>query len=243
MRSLYLWTINPLLNVNIVPIASLSPIIPTPQAVLFDWDDTLIETWPYLWKLYQDTFARFGYVLTDLMNEATCREKAVRNGRQTFVDAMGEEVGLKARDYFLTTYGNTFIHTMEPLPGAKTILNHLKSQHIPMAIVSNKESTFLKHEITKLKWDHYFNSVVGRDVVGPKPNPAGVLHALNAMNLSPSHNIWFIGDSIVDHETARNAGCYSLAFGEKAPLSSPLIDVSVANWNQFIPILENIYAK
>jgi phosphoglycolate phosphatase len=223
-------------------IPSLAPSLhPAPHAILFDWDDTLIETWPYLWQLYQDTFAKFGYVLTDLMDEATCREKAVRNGRQTFMDAMGEDVGLKARDYFLATYADTFIHTMEALPDAEGVLHHLETQHMPMAIVSNKESTFLKREITQLGWDHYFSVIVGRDVVGPKPSPAGALHALHAMHLTPSPNIWFIGDSIVDHETARNAGCYSVAFGETSPLSSPLIDAGVAHWNQFIPMLKSIY--
>ncbi len=204
-------------------------VLTAPRAIIFDWDDTLVDTWPFLWRLYQETFALFGYTLTKLMNEKVCREKAVRGGQQTFIDVMGEDRGLRAREYFLTTYGTTFIHEINPLPGAETTLKSLKMKGIPMGVVSNKSSAFLKHEITTLGWDHYFKAVVGPDVVGPKPSAAPLLHALSEMRLDASSNIWFIGDSPVDHETARNAGCYSIGFGmvEHEP------DVSVADWQSF----------
>ena len=127
--------------------------LPKPKAILFDFDDTLIDTWPFLWRLYQDTFAQFNIVLTDLLTETACRDKAVRDGRKTFEDVLGTTLGPKACEIFLTTYAKTFPNHITPLPGASHALQSLSQQNIPLGIVSNKHSTFLNQELKILGWE------------------------------------------------------------------------------------------
>ena len=47
--------------------------------------------------------------------------------------------------------------------------------------------------------------VGGEDVSCPKPDPEGLRHALSVLGVSPQE-VLYVGDSIVDAETARAAG-------------------------------------
>ena len=38
----------------------LSPQLRPPRAILFDWDNTLVDTWPTIVECYRDTFAALG---------------------------------------------------------------------------------------------------------------------------------------------------------------------------------------
>lgn len=226
-------------------------LVKMPSVVLFDWDDTVIQTWPFLWQLYQRTFQQFGKNITDFFDEATCKEYAVRHGRKTFTDVFGEQMGQKACAFFLKIYKEESLNSLVPLDDAKDTLAFLQSQNIPMAVVSNKESIFLKKEMTHLGFYPYFQSIVGRDRVGPKPSPEPVYCALKEMELhekiEDKKTIWFIGDTQVDEETAHAVGCTFIGFGdffqkndEKTTIK---IGKSVANWSQFHSLLSDINLK
>jgi len=210
--------------------------LPIPQAILFDWDDTIIDTWPHLWTLYQEVFHKHN---APLPSEHYCREMAVRDAPKLFCDAMGDTIGMKARHEVVDLYQKRYLHSPKPYQGAKECLDYLKSLSIPLAIVSNKLTQFIHVELKVLGWDHFFGAVTGRDIVGKKPNPVTITHTLKEIHKTPSKNIWFMGDSIVDHETATNAGCFSVGFG---PIHH-MPELSVTNWNQFGQILEKLPLK
>ena len=222
-----------------------------PSAILFDWDDTLIQTWPFLWQLYKRTFHHVGKDIVDFFDEAACKDYAVRHGRKTFDQIFGNETGQKARTFFVKTYEEEFLGYLVPLDGAKEVLRLLKHHHIPMAIVSNKESFFLKPEVMHLGFDSYFQSIVGRDIAGAKPSPDPAYHALRELSLDTSslniERVWFVGDTKVDAETAHAVGCTFIGFGDffehtqDAPFSHPI--KSVANWSQFHSLLSGIHLK
>ena len=210
--------------------------IPFPKVVLFDWDDTLIDTWPNLWSLYQEVFHENGATLP---TESYCREMAVRDAPKFFCDAMGDEIGMKARNKVIELYQARFLNSPKPNEGAKECLEILNDMGVPMGIVSNKLTALIISELETLGWRHFFQAVTGRDIVGKKPDPLTVTHTLGLMGHTPCDRVWFIGDSIVDHETATNAGCFSVGFGniDHTPHES------VTNWNQFEQILRKINAK
>ena len=203
-----------------------------PKAILFDWDDTIIETWPHLYDIYKVIYDKYD---TPIPSSDEMHEIAVRHGRQYTID----QIGKQALDDLIELYDQTFHERMALLPEVKDALDMLKSFNIPMGIVSNKEHETLVLEVNKLQLDQYFNPSVGRCIKGAKPSPDGALHALENMGIEPSKDVWFIGDSIVDHETARNGGFFSVVFGH----GSHEGDLGVANWNQFTRILETIFAK
>jgi phosphoglycolate phosphatase len=98
----------------------------------------------------------------------------------------------------------------KPYPGIPELLAELKDRKIKTAVLSNKPDSVLRRIIAELFPQHTFNSVRGlRPDVPPKPDPSSIWELLAAMGLTP-HQAILMGDSEIDMETARNAGCYPL---------------------------------
>ena len=210
--------------------------VPFPQAVLFDWDDTLIETWPLLYDMYQRVFKAYH---TPIPDSETMHEFAVRHGRDNFVRLIGEEQGNQALKDFIKIYDDEFHQNLTPKPGAEDILIQLTEKNIPLGIVSNKNHQAMISEVHALGWEKYFKALTGRCIVGPKPSPEPVFYTLRNMQIAPSpSSVWFIGDSIVDHETAVASDCFSVAIHAHHDQG----DLSVTNWKQFSEFLSKFFS-
>ncbi|MCB1532614.1 MAG: HAD family phosphatase [Alphaproteobacteria bacterium] len=95
---------------------------------------------------------------------------------------------------------------VEPCPGIYTVLDFLKKQGVPMALASNGLGKGYGDDILK-KFDleGYFGATIFReDVSKSKPNPEGLLLALNQMGAQVSKGdvIWHIGDRHKDVKAA-----------------------------------------
>jgi phosphoglycolate phosphatase len=98
----------------------------------------------------------------------------------------------------------------KPYPGILELLSELKDRKIKTSVLSNKPDSVLRRIIAELFPHHAFNSVCGlRPDSPPKPDPSSVWEMLADMGINP-HQAVLMGDSEIDMETARNAGCYPL---------------------------------
>jgi phosphoglycolate phosphatase len=98
----------------------------------------------------------------------------------------------------------------KPYPGIKELLAYLRSRKIAAAVLSNKPDSVLRRLMAELFPQHAFSAVCGlRPDVKPKPDPSSVWELLADIGVNP-HEAVFMGDSEIDMETARNAGCYPL---------------------------------
>jgi phosphoglycolate phosphatase len=98
----------------------------------------------------------------------------------------------------------------KPYPGIRELLAELRGKKIKTAVLSNKPDSVLHRLMTEMFPQHTFNSVYGlRPDTPPKPDPSPVWELLADMGLNP-HEAVLMGDSEIDMETARNAGCYPL---------------------------------
>ncbi len=87
----------------------------------------------------------------------------------------------------------------------EAVLSALKSFHAKTAIVTTKYHYRITQILDKYNIAHLIDVVVGgEDTVHSKPHPEPVEKALNQLNEKPQ-NCLFIGDSIIDAETAFNA--------------------------------------
>ncbi len=181
-----------------------------PKAIIFDWDNTLVNTW------------RVAY---DAMNVA--RESV---GRPHFtVDEFWSQPHHSMRDVAHKLFGKhhekgqrIFYETVEKfhlqdlisLQGADPLLRDLKTRGIYMGIVSNKEGKYLRKEVAHLGWNSHFQHVIGaQDTEEDKPSAVPVLAVLQNSAITPSHDVWFVGDSIVDVYCARASGCIPVVVG------------------------------
>lgn len=106
---------------------------------------------------------------------------------------------------FLEIYDLRLLNFTEPYRDIPEILTHASQRHA-LAVLTNKPAGMSAKILDGLKLRAFFDQVIGGDGPYPrKPDPAG-LRALMA-GYEPRHTA-LIGDSPVDEQTAKAAGCH-----------------------------------
>ncbi|MBR9885373.1 MAG: phosphoglycolate phosphatase [Oceanospirillales bacterium] len=182
---------------------------------MFDLDGTLVDSVPDL--------ARAVDLMLEGIGRAPAGEDKVRrwvgNGADILVrralaggfevesDSVGEELFPIARELFLAAYAQANGRNSHIYPGVEALLEHYQAQGVPMAVVTNKPGSFTTELLDQLQLARYFPVVVAGDSLDQrKPHPAPLLHACSALGVEPDRAL-MIGDSKVDVEAARAAGC------------------------------------
>jgi HAD superfamily hydrolase (TIGR01509 family) len=109
------------------------------------------------------------------------------------------------------------IPQIQPYEGINELLQALSARQIPIAIVTSSRKPFCDRIITHLKWSIDL-LVTRQDVRLPKPHPAGIILALQQLNIQPKDAI-MVGDSPDDINAAKAAKVYSIGalWGSQTP--------------------------
>jgi phosphoglycolate phosphatase len=92
------------------------------------------------------------------------------------------------------------------LPGARETLRRLDEAGKKIGLCSNKPRLFSADLLRHLKIAEHFDLILGpEDVEAPKPAPDMLLKAIERLGV-PVAEVLYIGDMVVDIETARRAG-------------------------------------
>ena len=194
--------------------------INSPKIILFDWDNTLVNSWNKLHKCINHTFRHFSVPEWSL-------EETKANMHISLVDSFPKVFGerwIEAKQLYYNCYDKIYSDIpVDPLKDAELLLKELQINNIGLGIVSNKCGDFLRKEVEALKWKQYFNAVIGStDAAKDKPNPDPVFLALSKIpQKAIAKEIWFVGDTIVDMECAVNSGCYPIFFGNPGTATHP----------------------
>lgn len=185
-----------------------------PRAVVFDWDNTLIDSWECIRAATNHTLRYMGHGEWTL--EET-RIRVARSLRDSFPVLFGERWE-EARDVFYRNFSAIHLDYLRPLPGAEAMLEELAGQGVWLAVVSNKNGAFLRREAERLGWDRYFRRLVGAtDAPHDKPSPAPVHMALDGSGIVPGPDVWFAGDAAIDMECALASGCLPVLVRDHPP--------------------------
>ncbi len=96
------------------------------------------------------------------------------------------------------------------LPGAVEVPEVLAAAGVPLGLCTNKPVAHTRRILDTLDLARVFRVVVGGDSLKMrKPHPAPLLHALAGLGVEPTAAA-FVGDSAIDHRTARAAGTASV---------------------------------
>jgi len=109
-----------------------------------------------------------------------------------------------------TTPQRPVVHTT-PYPNILQLLKLLQSRSAPLAVLSNKPHALTVEIVTRLDMAFYFAVVRGSQREDDrKPDPRTALRIAEIFG-TPPEDVYLIGDSRVDIQTARNAGMKSVA--------------------------------
>ena len=103
---------------------------------------------------------------------------------------------------------NDMRHLSRLYPGVIEVLRWIRDAGIPIGVVTAEAKIELDGLRDYFGLDEYIKVwICSDDVAEPKPNPAAVLRALNALGCAPLQAI-LIGDSKFDMEAGKRAGTY-----------------------------------
>ena len=178
-----------------------------PKAILFDWDNTLVDTWPVIHDAMNVTLKYMGCDGWDMVET---RKRVRRALRETFPELFGTR-WQEARDVFYERFHKIHLERLEIIDGAQELIKLLAKSPIYVAVVSNKNGENLRREAEYLGWSNYFDVMVGAaDAAKDKPAMEPVLMALGGSGFAPGKEVWFIGDTEIDVQCANNSGCTSI---------------------------------
>lgn len=178
------------------------------DAYLFDFDYTLANSEQGIVKCFKLLFAAEGYPINP-------DEEIRRTIGMSMIEALRVLTGVQDEKllwelrYKYTYYAdkymteNTFIY-----PQTRQVLAKIHFEGKKSAIISNKTRRRIMQTLTRDDLAQFVDFVVGsEDVQSFKPSPEGLLTGLKALKID-AHDakILYIGDNVIDAQTAANAG-------------------------------------
>ncbi len=211
---------------------------PSLELVIFDLDGTLVDSAPDLCAAVAVALQEVGLPPHDvaavrqmigegqrILIERAVRRAAERAGRDPgAVDI--DDVLRRFRRYYSD---HLVVHT-RMYPGVAETLHALKTtHHLPLAVATNKPGAWARRIVEHFGLLPYFDSaaaVLGEDDVGArKPDPRLIEHHCQRLGI-PAPRSLLVGDSAIDWQTAKRAGCQfaycTYGFGDSETLQQVL---------------------
>lgn len=193
--------------------------LPRPRAILFDWDNTLVDTWPLIHSAMNATLREMGQ---EEWSIAKVRAEIKHSMRDSFPVLFGDRWEEAGRVY-QQSYRSMHLSALTALPGAENMLAAIDRSQVFVGVVSNKQSVTLRQEVPALGWSHYFDVLVGAtDAPRDKPHGDPALLALKDSGITPSPAVWFVGDTIADLGCAQAIGATGILYGDQATQGNQL---------------------
>ena len=182
-----------------------------PQAILFDWDNTLVDSWATIHTALNHVMGVMGKPAWTM---ADTRARVRLSLRESFPLHFGERWE-EARDIYLDHFRAIHLARLAALPGCAELLEGLALAGIYLGVVSNKTGALLRLEADEIGWSRYFGRIVGAgDAAADKPDPAPVRLALEPSGIAAGERVWFVGDTGTDMVCAVNAACVPVLLGD-----------------------------
>jgi len=218
-----------------------------PGVALFDLDGTLVDSAPDLAAAVDIMLEQLGRRKAGLDNVrlwvgngATILVRRALAGKADWEPASPKDDALfkDALSLFFYAYEKVNGQHAVLYEGVKPCLDRLLKVGCKLGIVTNKPEQFVAPLLAKMGIDRYFLISVGGDTLPvKKPDPAPLLHAMEALGGTRGTTV-MVGDSTADIDAARAAGipCVAVRYGYNfgAPADSLHADATVDSLTQLL---------
>ena len=158
----------------------------TLDAVLFDFDGTLLETESVLQATWVDEYALAGHCLT-LQNWAGQTGRRHVDHYEILAALVGPSFDAQACRTRRRSRQDELLADLGPRPGIVDALSFCRERRIPTAVVSSSPRDWVLGQLSRCGLRHHFDALVCReDVKATKPDPAPYLVALERLSARPT---------------------------------------------------------
>jgi len=196
-----------------------------PKAIIFDWDNTLVDTWPLIQYAIDKTMVDMGREPWGLER---VRDNVHKSMRESFPEIFGNDWE-KAGEIYKNTYRSIHLNKMRLLPNSLELIKKISQQGILQFVVSNKIGATLRKEAQQLEVDRDFFALIGsNDANADKPSREPVELALLGSDIDVKNDeVWFVGDTIADVDCAYNSSCTPIVYGHSSHEISKTIPADI----------------
>jgi HAD superfamily hydrolase (TIGR01549 family) len=211
------------------------------DAVIFDWDGTLVDTLPAITRANAEVLGSYGVAYDDDAYRAAYSPDWRGMYRRLGVPAAAiEEAGGRWLGAYRALMGEA-----RAFAGVDEALGRLRDAGFTMGLVTAGDRAVVEHQLGSTGLGAFLPvRVCGDDMPYAKPHPAPLLQALDELGLRarPEHVI-YVGDAPDDMRMARNVGARGIGIesilGERSELAAAgaaEVAASVASWvASFLP--------
>jgi phosphoglycolate phosphatase len=212
------------------------------RGIIFDLDGTLVDSLDDLTDALNAALSTVGGSHVD--------RKDVRgwvgDGLPALCRRAWRDAGDEEHQEFVSTaaeqYRTRCVAKTRPYGNILKMLDLLQARGAPMAVLSNKPHELTRRVVCELGMEKYFVDIRGYVTEAEKkPSPQAALAIADTFGVAPA-KVMLVGDSIVDIQTARNAGMIAVSvtwgFQEKIFLKSAGPDHFLGDPLEIISLLE-----
>lgn len=212
------------------------------KAVIFDLDGTLIDSLEDLANSVNQTLREFGFKT----HEINAYKYFIGDGvkillKRAIADTVNEQTIAKLHERFKVIYKKEIDTRTKVYDGIYELFNKLEKQDYQKAILSNKPHNFTLDCMDKFFKDYSFVNISGqKDTIAKKPDAQAALLIADELKKDVK-DIYFVGDTKIDMQTAKNAGMIAIGvlwgFRDEKELRENGADFIVSNTDELYNIL------
>jgi phosphoglycolate phosphatase len=216
------------------------------DAVIFDWDGTLVDTLPAITRANAEVLASYGLAYDDAAYRAAYSPDWRSMYRRLGVpDPEIEAAGGR----WLGTYRALMVGA-QAFPGVLDALGRLRQAGFTTGLVTAGDRAVVEHQLEATGLGiHLPVRVCGDDMLFVKPHPAPLLQALDELGLRDRpEQVTYVGDAPDDMRMARAVGARGVGIesilgerGELEAAGASEVATSVASW--VTTFLESVPAR
>lgn len=191
-------------------------------AALFDFDGTLADSFAAITSSTNHVRASYGL---PPMPEAAVRRYVGYGLDHLMADLVPDAPVAEAVAAYREHHATVMVAETRLMPGVAEVIPELARRGLCLGVCSNKRVEFTRELVRALGLHDYFACVLGPDDVGgrAKPDPAMLLEGLARLKVPPADAV-YVGDMVVDVQTAKAAGVLVWLVSSDAPAGSTPVD-------------------
>ena len=183
------------------------------EAVIFDWDGTLMDSTHSIVESIQLAAADVGLPVPSTLQASWIIGMSLEAGLYKAVPELTADLVPS----FMERYRHHFFQrdqTIKMFEGAVPLLDNLRERTVPISVATGKSRAGLDRVMRAVNLSHYFNTTRCADETQGKPDPRMLHEIMWELDLEPQ-NVLMVGDTTHDIYMAHNAGmdCLAVTYG------------------------------